>query len=72
MRECRDCKVALEEIRVLDATETGNWGSEGQSHVDLSYAPVSAQQSWFTGTIDGKLPITGMICPRCRRIELFG
>ncbi len=70
-RQCSDCKLALEMIRVIDATQPG-YGSTGATHVDLHYAPIDASKSWFTRSVKGALPITGMICPQCRRISLFG
>lgn len=68
---CGDCKIELETIRVIDATEKG-WSPEGAQHVELHYAPLDADRAWFTGKIKGACPITGMICPQCRRISLFG
>lgn len=70
MHKCRDCNLDLELIRILDATEPGY--NSGTGHVDLHYAPVHAGSSWFTGRVKGAEPITGMICPKCRRISLFG
>jgi hypothetical protein len=58
-------------IRIIDATTTGA-GGEGAAHVDLSYSPIGAEPGWFSGTKGGSCPITGMICPKCRRISLFG
>jgi hypothetical protein len=69
-RQCSDCKLPLEMIRILDATNPGA-GGEGGTHVDLSYAPIGAEPGWFSGT-KGVCPMTGMICPKCRRISLFG
>lgn len=68
---CADCKINLEPIRVVDATQPSLGGS-GATHVDLCYAPLNANQSWWTGTVQDTVQITGLICPRCRRISLFG
>ncbi len=70
-RQCGDCKLDLEMIRVIDATQPG-FDRSGAMHVDLQYAPIDASQGWFTRTVKGTSPITGMICPQCRRISLFG
>jgi hypothetical protein len=72
MPSCSDCKVSLEPIRIVDATDYGGFSGEGGRHVDLCYAPISADAGWFTGTVKGTLKINGMICPHCRRISMYG
>jgi len=71
MRQCSDCQIQLEPIRVLDATHPGVSG-DGSKHTDLRYAPIDARAAWYSGTVREASPITGMICPSCRRISLFG
>jgi hypothetical protein len=70
--KCRACDVELEPIRMVDATRPSTLGASGGTHVDLSYAPIDANQSWFTGTVEGTRPVRGMICPKCRWISLYG
>ncbi|MBA2544355.1 MAG: hypothetical protein H0V17_32230 [Deltaproteobacteria bacterium] len=70
-RRCGECKIELEPIKVLDATSAG-LGGVGAGQVDLQYAPASAGGSWFTATTKGAHAVTCLICPRCRRIQLYG
>lgn len=73
MVTCTDCQISLEPIRLVDATEyAGLISDSGARHVDLSYAPINAEQGWFTGKVKGLLKVNGMICPKCRRISLYG
>ena len=67
---CADCKIDLQQINILDATAP-SWGTTGRGQIMLHYAPVGAGQT-LTGSAKEAVPITGMICPQCRRISLFG
>jgi hypothetical protein len=69
--KCADCDLELEYIRILDATQPGS-ATKGTGHVDLHYAPMSPEAGWFSGTAEGTAPITGKICPKCRRISMYG
>ena len=68
--KCSDCDLALEYIRILDATQPT--ATSKASSQDLQYAPMQANAGWFSGTAEGTSPITGMICPKCRRISMYG
>lgn len=68
---CTDCKVQLQTIRLVDATEMG-MGGVGKKHVDLAYAAPEAQVSFFTHSIPPRGFVWGKICPQCGQILLYG
>ena len=69
-RQCAECKIQLEPIKVLDSTS--GFSGRGANHIDLQYAPAHASASWFSSTTEGASAVTCLICPRCRRIQMYG
>ena len=64
--------MGMQPIKLIDATDR-NWSREsGSGHVELAYAALDAEASFFTGTIPALGTVKGMICPGCGRIVLRG
>ncbi|MCL4207907.1 MAG: hypothetical protein KJ000_35930 [Pirellulaceae bacterium] len=68
---CPDCRLEMQPIRLLDATDTG-MGGQGISHTDLSYAAADSVASFFTRTVPRLGTVHARICPECGRIVLYG
>jgi hypothetical protein len=70
--DCPDCAVAMQPIKLLDATGGPGWDNEGRQHIELAYAAPDAARSSFMGNIQRLGVVKGLICPQCRRIALYG
>lgn len=71
MAECPDCKIQMQPINLIDATNLGLEGN-GTTHVDLNYAATDATPSFLLRKIPAIGRVGGKICPDCGRILLFG
>jgi hypothetical protein len=69
---CPDCSVALQPIKLIDATGGPGRDNQGLQHVELSYAAPDASRGLFLGKIPRLGVVTGLICPQCGRILLYG
>ena len=68
--ECPDCGVALQAIKLTDATE--RWLDEGSLRVDQKYSAEDAKSGF--GGMAGMHPegnLYGRLCPKCGRILLY-
>lgn len=68
-RTCPDCRVELQPIKLLDATEQVRM--QGATHVDVTYAAPDAKRSFFTQTIPPAGTVRGLVCPECGLIQMY-
>ena len=68
---CPDCSIAMQPIKLVDATDPG-FGGEGAEHVELGYAAAESKSGFFTSRIPILGSVRGMICPSCGQIKLHG
>lgn len=67
--ECPDCQGVLDPIRLIDATDRAMGG--GVSHVEMTYAAQTAQQTALTGTLPSSGTVKAKLCEGCGRIFLY-
>ncbi len=70
-RDCPDCRKRMEPIKIVDATQPG-LAAKGAMHVELAYAAPDAKPSAFLRAIPREGRVTGLLCPECGAIRLFG
>lgn len=69
---CRDCAADMQPVKLLDATNVAYRRDEGAAHVELAYAALDANASFFTRQIPQLGNVRGFICPACGEIRLQG
>ena len=64
IRQCPDCQVGMERIKLLSR-------SDSEEHM-LTYSPVDAKKSFWSGKYKGAGAVIGWMCPSCCLIRLYG
>jgi endogenous inhibitor of DNA gyrase (YacG/DUF329 family) len=72
-RMCPDCQTPMQPIRLVDATSSEVFGTEGSDHVDLEYAlpDTPTKMGWKSHYVPAAGRVGAVMCPACGRIVLY-
>lgn len=69
-KDCPDCASPLRPVKVVDATHNLP-AKTGGAHVELAYAALDAQPSFFMKAIPREGVLRAFICEACGRALLY-